>query len=65
MFNQVDLPDPEGPMRATYSPRWISNDTSRNALDEFRSPLVTAVMFWSELRLTSFTTFFSSLYHQT
>ncbi len=30
-FIIVDLPEPEGPMIATYSPRWISNETPRNA----------------------------------
>jgi hypothetical protein len=30
-FIIVDLPEPDGPMMATYSPRWISSDTSRSA----------------------------------
>src|SRR6266404_6306156 len=30
-FISVDLPEPDGPMMATYSPRSISSETSRNA----------------------------------
>ena len=30
-FISVDLPEPDGPMMATYSPRSISSDTSRKA----------------------------------
>ena len=31
MFIRVDLPEPDGPMIATSSPRLISSDTPRNA----------------------------------
>ena len=31
MFISVDLPEPEGPMMATYSPRWISSETPARA----------------------------------
>jgi hypothetical protein len=31
MFINVDLPEPDGPMMATYSPRWISSETPRKA----------------------------------
>src|SRR6266436_3387382 len=31
MFIRVDLPEPDGPMMATYSPRSISSETSRSA----------------------------------
>src|SRR6266487_2502742 len=31
MFIKVDLPEPDGPMMATYSPRSISSETSRSA----------------------------------
>ena len=30
-FMRVDLPEPEGPMTATYSPFWISKLTPRRA----------------------------------
>ncbi len=31
-FIMVDLPDPDGPMMATYSPRWMSRETPSSAL---------------------------------
>ena len=31
MFIKVDLPEPEGPMSATNSPRWMSRDTPLSA----------------------------------
>ncbi len=30
-FMSVDLPEPDGPMMATYSPRWISMSTPETA----------------------------------
>ena len=39
MFISVDLPLPEGPMIATYSPRSIRSETPRSACTRF-SPIV-------------------------
>ena len=32
MFMSVDLPEPDGPIRATNSPSWISSDTPLSAV---------------------------------
>ena len=39
MFISVDLPEPEAPMTATYSPRWIRSDTPSSACTSTSAPI--------------------------
>ena len=57
MFNSVDLPDPEGPVMDSHSPRLSQRSTSTSACTAGSTPYCLPTLLKSKTRGVSFSSF--------